>query len=117
MNKNIVELSNIYMEDVFEWLYNHVMLSSGDGCGQIVCSNYQETARYFEEWALKKDIKHIANLHQIDNEKTVLFTDMSNENFVFSSEIGNMYDGDYTFLIKEDCHAGWSGNKVIKKYE
>lgn len=139
MSKILIE--NIWAEDLFEWFYNHVQASGGDGAGAIVCENYKEVANWFIEWFCKKlgvkengdwtsfdpflKREHTVHLgeekfwhprHEYDN--VVNFHD-GNENFIFTDkEDIFLHDGDYIFIIKENCQFGFKSsdsNKIIKK--
>ena len=48
--RSIVEVKNIWAEDLFQWFLQHVLDSCGDGCGIIVCDNFWETADWFIDW-------------------------------------------------------------------
>ena len=97
-----VIVRGIWAEDLFKWFYEHVLDSSGDGCGIIVCQNYQETANWFIDWfkdTYQKDFRHKPDTYG----RCVNFHD-NNENFIFTDDkdIHN-WDGDYTFIVEDDC--------------
>lgn len=131
ISKVIVE--DIYAEDLFKWFYEHVRLSGGDGAGAIVCGNYTNVAAWFAEWwreTVYPRWKERATPHLINqvNEKgfylnkemrdnCIIFRD-GNENFIFANHLeGDMFRGEYVFIVKKDCKFGFdrkSGLKVIR---
>ena len=102
MNSSKIEVSNIWIEDLFEWFLIHVIDSGGDGCGYIVCENYKEAARYFLDWYKEKYRKDFWHLWD-EYEYCVNFHD-TNENFIFTNNLNiKSFDGDYMFVVKQDC--------------
>lgn len=122
MGKIIVE--NIYAEDLFEWFYNNIMDSGGDGCGAIICDNYQEVAEWFSEWSafihgydlneylIKEEENGFLNWH--DSNENWIFTNRSDFNWTFdeNGEYDQTYIDDsynYIFIVKKDCV--WAGER------
>ena len=97
----LVECSNIYMEDVFFWFYNHVMDSCGDGASVIICKNHIDASELFLKWFINK--YHRKFWHPADMYDGIVNFHDSNENFIFANKLISLSPGDYTFLIKVDC--------------
>ena len=128
--RSIIKVSNVYMEDLFSWFYNHIMNSGGDGCGYIVCENYKETANWFVEWyqdfvlpswhhMLTEEGKENIKLNggffhpKEETENTINFHDL-NENFIFTSNMEfNSFAGDYIFMVCGDCRSYRDLNKKL----
>lgn len=119
---SLIKISNIYVEDLFWWYYKNIIEQCGDGAGVIVCANYKETAQYFLSWfkkSIRNNIKYNDNgfyhpMHEYDN--IISFHDM-NESFMFSNSIVELFEGEYVFLIEEDCRCYPISNSdfIIKK--
>lgn len=106
-----IEISGIFTDDVFKWFCQHVLDSCGDGTGFLVCSNYKEAAQYFKEWDIKNS-NHLKYLETDEFPGQIIIHDM-NESFTFSDHLpGDMFYGDYTFIIKEDT----AGTQKLRKY-
>ncbi len=50
MERSIIKINNIWVEDLFKWFYEHVCDSGGDGAGVIVCENCKEVAGDFWQY-------------------------------------------------------------------
>lgn len=110
---SIITVSNIYAEDLFKWFYEHIMDSCGDGAGLIVCKNYKETAQFFIEWFQQKYKRPF--YHFPDELPCIINYHDNNENFMFSNMKLNIFDKDYTFIVKGVCKFGWDKtNKTIE---
>ncbi len=119
-----IYVNDIYAEDLFEWFYNHVQTSGGDGA--IVCSNYKETSDMFINWWQTKmrptyRDAYIDNLNfwhpHHDNDDSIHYHD-NNEDFIFTNNIGiTLHRGDYIFIVTTDCEFGFElkdSTKIIK---
>ncbi len=115
---SLVEVNNIYAEDLFKWFFVHIMDSCGDGAGAIVCENYQEVSEWFLEWLEDKYPVTFSFFHDKDEYGDIINFHDSNENFMFCYQIPEMFNGDYIFVVKGDCHFGEDnvGGKLIRKY-
>lgn len=49
LRHGLIELSNVFAEDIFSWFYDSIIGECGDGCGAIVCKNYKMAADLFIE--------------------------------------------------------------------
>jgi hypothetical protein len=103
-----VKVSNIYVEELFDWFLNHVGGSGGDGCGIIVCKNYEEVADWFIEWYKEKYNREFPHPKDIyENGNIINFHD-DNENFLFTDDINiQNWEGDYIFIVEKDCKWGY----------
>lgn len=101
---SLIEVSNIYIEDLFEWFSSHIAESAGDGCGYIVCKNYREAADFYSKWFERKFGKSIP--HPRDEYENVINYHDSNENFIFTDTIPeNSFEYDYVFVVKDACKS------------
>lgn len=119
MERSVVEVRDIYAEDLFQWFYVHVMSSSGDGAGAIVCSNYKEVADWFIKWweenewpELEQRGCKVCELHpKQELENQIMYSD-GNENFIFTNDPDiKLFWHDYIFIVREDC-VFWSKKKA-----
>lgn len=107
----IVEVQNIYTDDLFKWARETTLDSCGDGNAYIVCSNVEETAKWFFEYCQKQSTnwtfeKVVTDQYYIgDNQEGVI---ISNEIPVLN------WHGDYVFIVKENT-MDWKNNKVVQK--
>jgi hypothetical protein len=108
MSKVIVE--GVWAEELFRWFTDHVDSSCGDGAGAIVCKNYKEAAKIYQDWYLEECGKPIWHpWHEYDD--IVNFHD-GNENFIFTNDPNIfLHDGDYVFVVNKDCHFGGDRDK------
>lgn len=110
-----IELKHVYIEDIFDWFYVHILSSCGDGCATIICANYQEAADWFIEWFRKYKIWEFNGPYRDTLEErgflhkkyyypnSIIFHD-SNENFIFTNTMPEYsFDGDYVFVVKAEC--------------
>ena len=132
MKKSIVKVDNICAEDLFQWFYNHIMSSCGDGVATIVCKNYMDVADFFIVWFkvnyIDKGncdylIKNNMNFyHPRDEYGNVVNFHNANENFIFTNT-RHKNDGqfhDYVFEVLGDCKFEWTKElreKKILKYK
>jgi len=110
-----VLIYQVWAEQVFDWFYNSIVESGGDGAGAIVCYNPEETSENFKEWA--KQIKDF-DLNYRDKDcrnhdgKIYINYHDNNENWIFTNEYTQLFPHDIVFVIKEDCI---SGNTLLEK--
>lgn len=121
-NPQIVKVSNIYGEHLFEWFEQCVLSSGGDGGSNIVCENYKDVATWFEEWVFKRWAdKGIKYFHPRDEYKDIVNYHDSNENFVFTNKTCAQsgffnWENEYEFIVEKDCRfyaSGWR-DRIIK---
>lgn len=113
--KDTLLIYNIYVEDLFTIFVDGVYKDCGDGCGTIVCQNYEEAASMFENWCSDKIINPLRSKRKIVdiNHNSVIFTD-GNENFIFTNKIPQSnFDGEYVYITKEDCRSYKAEDKQI----
>jgi hypothetical protein len=121
-----IYVNDIWAEDLFEWFYNHVRSSGGDGAGAIVCKNYKDTANWFIEWWQTKmrptykdsRIDKLEFWHpRFENDNSIHYHD-DNEDFIFTDSVWiNLHHGDYIMFVTKDCSFGFeksNPDKVIK---
>tara|TARA_R110000822_G_C15338795_1_gene495970 strand:+ start:30822 stop:31256 length:435 start_codon:yes stop_codon:yes gene_type:complete len=122
-----VRVSNIYAEDLFQWFYQHVGDSGGDGASVICCGNHKEVAEEFLDWWKKNHLPELKKRGRKSDEffhprheygemgggEIVNFHDW-NENYMFCNHEISLYHGDYSFVIEGDCKSAFS-EFVIKK--
>lgn len=110
-----IEVYGIYAEDLFRWFLNHVEDSCGDGCALIVCKNYEEAAKYFRDWFRQEFAMEFYYPPDRKVSGMVNYHDC-NENFMFSDQILSIFDGDYTFIVKENCKFTKTYNSNFNHY-
>lgn len=96
---------NIYSDDLFNWLIDHVYVSNGSGIATVVCSNYFDAFHYFRCYFIRKRPKW-ANNFTIIQENNIIYMKNGEECFVFTNDeniTSKALDKDYVFIIKEDC--------------
>ena len=109
-----IEVRNIWIEDLFEWFYNHVAASGGDGCGIIVCQNYKEAANYFIKWWEDKYSRSF--IHPLDEYENIINFHDGNENFIFTNDDNAInWSHEYVFIVREDCEWGWTSQLNLGK--
>jgi len=94
----IVKVTNIWGEQLYDWFYHSVIDAGGDGDAALVCKNYKEVAERFYDAYLKK-FNHYS---RIEGENSINFTDMSNENFIFSNDPDIKMYGN-VFIVEKTC--------------
>lgn len=110
MDKTII-LHGIYVEDLFEWMYKHVIDDGGDGDATLVCKNYLETAENFKRWAeVNKSVQWTFE-HNKDK-KTAVYYD-NQEAFIFCDNKDIQHFG-YKFIVENDCFSYNRKLKTIK---
>ena len=128
MNKSIVYVENIWAEDLFNWFYQHVMDSCGDGAAVIVCGNHAETADLFIQWWRKNYLEREnfnwfrencpekEFFHDREEYGDIINFHDSNESFMFTNNPNiNLFFHEYIFIVKKDCEFVWWGvkNKIL----
>jgi hypothetical protein len=103
LHRSVVEVKNIWAEDLFEWFCNHISSSSGDGAGIIICGNPDETSAWFIDWYNRKYNHNFPHLK--DTYSDIINYHDDNENFMFTDNPNNnkLYWHDYIFIVTEDC--------------
>ena len=114
LRHGLIELSNVFIEDIFSWFYDSIMNECGDGCGAIVCKNYKMAADLFIQWFIStKQKDRFWHPKSIIDEHTISFHD-NNENFIFTDDIDiQLYDYDNVFIIKKPCCLAKNSNIVL----
>ena len=98
-----ITVSNIYIEDLFQWFHDAIMDSCGDGCGTIVCENWKECSELFLTW-WKEKYGRDKFYHEPDYTKNSVNFHDCNENFIFTDTIyEHNFDGDYVFVVTGEC--------------
>lgn len=116
MRKSIIEVRNIAAEDLFSWFLDNIMASCGDGTAAICCENYKEAFEMFKKWAVDNNARYLDSpLYKvIELNDTIILYD-SNENYIFTNNTNlNLFEGDYLFIVREDCPSWNKNNPVIK---
>lgn len=116
--KSVVRVSDIWVDDLFEWFYHSVMNDCGDGAAVICCSNHEETAAKFVEWwrknkmlkivhILPKDQEffHPKSVHSLTSGGNVVNYHDANENFMFCDKELLLDFGDKSFIVEGDCKS------------
>lgn len=114
MKSNLIELHDVWMEDVFLWFIEHIGFSGGDGAAAIVCANYKEAAEYFLQWHVThyQKVFHYAAKHEEDG--LINFHDCI-ENVIFTNKVDTkLWRGDYVFIIRSDCPSMFNEHGVLK---
>lgn len=114
LRHGLIELSNVFVEDIFSWFYDSIIGERGDGCGAIVCKNYKMGADLFIEWFISnKKRDNFLHPKSIIDKYTINFHD-NNENFVFTNDINiQLYDYDNVFLIRTPCISSKNNKNVL----
>lgn len=109
MSKVVCE--NVYAEDIFKWIYEHVLSSGGDGCSVLVCKNFLDTALNFKDWLLKQ--RSYRYPEETFESNRVTFGS-GNESIIFCDDIDSeLYYGDYIFIVNKDCRFIGYNHKTI----
>lgn len=113
MEKSIV-LHSIYIEDLFEWMYKHVIDDGGDGDATLVCENYLEAASSFKYWLQTNNKPQVASwrFEHYEDKKTASYYDHE-EAFIFCDNI-NVNCFGYKFIVLNDCFSYNRKLKTIK---
>lgn len=102
--------NNLWVEDIFEWLYQHVMNSGGDGCGALVCENYIEAYHDFKNYVRDNHDLNLDSMpHQLKRDNSITISD-GNENWSFTNDpnlFNNPYH-EYSFIVTTKCGPGWT---------
>lgn len=98
----MIIISNIYINDLFEWFLYSIVSSGGDGCGAIVCENYKETCDKFIEWYKNTRGRNLLDYFELSGKDDTIIIHDSNESYIFSKEYIDL-DNEYTFIVKENC--------------
>ncbi len=130
MNSTI-EVSDIWIEDLFKWFYDAVMDSGGDGDGVIVCENYKEAADMFvgwwnekikptNEWFKEREFSDIWEKSEIgEHEKfpNMIIFSHHEESFQFTNNVNvQSWEYMYKFIVRGDCGYAFrgAGKKLIR---
>ena len=99
-----VKAEHVWQEHFFEMVVACVSSDGGDGCAHIESEDYKELAEEFDKWRkTKPGLKDF--LFRDDLENQVLFSDHSNENYLFchpSISRSHPYLGDYVFTVSKN---------------
>ena len=105
-----VIVENIWAEDLFQWFYEHIHSSGGDGMGAIVCVNFKEVSEWFDEYVSVKYKHSIGKyLEKTEKQEEVCWYD-NNENWVFTNNpefAFSSHPGDYIFVVRTPCTFGF----------
>lgn len=99
MTNSIIKVGGIAAEDIFNWMYQHVRESCGDGTAALVCENYQEIANYFADlpFIMKCGFK-LNDCFQVWHEQ---------EGFIFTDKMPNLFPGEYIFIVEKECYFNY----------
>lgn len=95
----IIYVYHSSIEDLFDRYSTSIWQSGGDGASAIVCKNYRETAKYYEDWLEKQGLgKYLPEREEYEN--TVNFHDL-NENHIFTNDINiQLSEDEYVFVVE-----------------
>lgn len=109
--KSIVECSNVWAENVFEWMYHSCMNSCGDGTSYLICKNYKEAAEWFVKWMNKYNQGKWMDW-EIAYHKDFISLWRDQEGFTFSDKTTRAtgFMGENIYIIKKDCPFAFDRN-------
>lgn len=107
---HIIYYDNVYIEDIFDFVYNCVQRDCGDGHCVIRCKNYIEARNKFYEFLQTKHPNKIP--YELEETKNWATISYYQEGWSFTDEdFVNPFD--YTIIIKNDCRFGWSKDSFV----
>lgn len=99
-----VTVSNIWVEDLFQWFFDSVFGDGGDGAGAIVCKNYEEAAEFFLLWygaTYGKDF-----YLRPSKTKDMVHFHRDNESYIFTNnQCTKLWVGEYVFHVSSPCYS------------
>ncbi len=107
---SLVKVSNIWAENIFEWVLKTVREDGGDGVASISCKNYQQAAGWFKEWYNQEYQEYLEypdlNYRREYEHGIFLATDEhSQEGWQFTDQT-DIVKFVYTFIVEEDVEFG-----------
>ena len=87
------------MYELFTTAFDFMFFSSGDGTSLIICDDYVELAKFFEQWANENHPDYFDKILIDDQHFSVLFNGVDTEEaIIFAKDLGERYHNMYEFV-------------------